>query len=163
MASFAGSVSLDVDHEQRLGRSKVKLGANRRADRRLDSIPAGGIFGGNVRAVFTLITFIFVGCVLVTLYSFSEIPLDVLADTSQRERFTVKKNTPFDRFWSISFLFVFSATEFPWTRKTSDISFQNLMRSILERTMAFIWCRFWSIFFLFWAFFRSFSRPPSSL
>ena len=46
-----------------------------------------------MRAVFTLITFIFVGCVLVTLYSFSEIPLDVLSDVSNLEHCKVKKKT----------------------------------------------------------------------
>lgn len=40
------------------------------------------MLGGHVRAVFTLVTFIFIACVIATLYSFSEIPLDVLADTS---------------------------------------------------------------------------------
>jgi solute carrier family 45 protein 1/2/4 len=40
------------------------------------------MLGGHVRAVFTLVTFIFIACVIVTLYSFSEIPLDVLSDTS---------------------------------------------------------------------------------
>lgn len=38
------------------------------------------MFGGHVRAVFTLTTFIFVICVVITLYSFSEIPLDVLTE-----------------------------------------------------------------------------------
>ena len=40
------------------------------------------MLGGHVRAVFTLVTFIFIACVIVTLYSFSEIPLDVLSDSS---------------------------------------------------------------------------------
>lgn len=42
----------------------------------------GVLLGGHVRAVFTLVTFIFIACVIITLYSFSEIPLDVLADVS---------------------------------------------------------------------------------
>ena len=43
------------------------------------------MLGGHVRAVFTLVTFIFIACVIVTLYSFSEIPLNVLADTANLE------------------------------------------------------------------------------
>ncbi|EFX86786.1 hypothetical protein DAPPUDRAFT_207948 [Daphnia pulex] len=47
-----------------------------------DTTFIGVMLGGHVRAVFTLVTFIFIACVIVTLYSFSEIPLDVLSDTS---------------------------------------------------------------------------------
>merc|ERR1719153_707660 len=36
------------------------------------------LFGGHVRVVFTLVLFIFLGCVTTTLMSFREIPLDVL-------------------------------------------------------------------------------------
>jgi hypothetical protein len=39
---------------------------------------AGEILGGHVRAVFTLITFIFTVCVAFTVTSFTEIPLRVL-------------------------------------------------------------------------------------
>lgn len=48
-------------------------------------INKGVMLGGHVRAVFTLVTFIFIACVIVTLYSFSEIPLNVLADTANLE------------------------------------------------------------------------------
>lgn len=40
------------------------------------------MLGGHVRAVFTLITFIFVTCVAYTVTSFPEVPLDIL----ERER-----------------------------------------------------------------------------
>ena len=43
---------------------------------------SGDLFGGHVRLVFTLVLFIFVACVYITLTSFSEIPLDILASTS---------------------------------------------------------------------------------
>ena len=36
------------------------------------------MFGGHVRAVFTLVLFIYVVCVVVTITSFREIPLDRL-------------------------------------------------------------------------------------
>ena len=45
-------------------------------------INLGVLFGGHVRLVFTLVLFIYVGCVLATLTSFAEIPLDVMAATS---------------------------------------------------------------------------------
>ena len=45
----------------------------------------GVLLGGHVRAVFTLVTFIFIACVIFTLYSFSEIPLNVLADAANLE------------------------------------------------------------------------------
>lgn len=47
------------------------------------------MLGGHVRAVFTLVTFIFIACVIITLYSFSEIPLDVLSDSSNVESINV--------------------------------------------------------------------------
>jgi hypothetical protein len=40
------------------------------------SFNTGEMLGGHVRAVFTLITFIFTVCVVCTVTSFSEIPLD---------------------------------------------------------------------------------------
>lgn len=39
---------------------------------------AGEMLGGHVRAVFTLITVLFVMCVLYTVTSFKEIPLELL-------------------------------------------------------------------------------------
>ncbi|XP_071531972.1 membrane-associated transporter protein-like isoform X2 [Panulirus ornatus] len=50
-----------------------------------DATFIGTLLGGHVRAVFTLVTFIFVACVLSTLYSFREIPLEVLQNTSKAE------------------------------------------------------------------------------
>lgn len=43
----------------------------------------GAILGGHVRAVFTLITFIFTICVALTVTSFKEIPLDLLESQEQ--------------------------------------------------------------------------------
>jgi hypothetical protein len=43
----------------------------------------GAILGGHVRAVFTLITFIFTICVAVTVTSFKEIPLHLLENQEQ--------------------------------------------------------------------------------
>ncbi|KAE8749216.1 hypothetical protein FOCC_FOCC004123 [Frankliniella occidentalis] len=43
-----------------------------------DATAIGEMLGGHVRAVFTLITFIFVTCVAYTVTSFQEVPLDVL-------------------------------------------------------------------------------------
>lgn len=45
----------------------------------------GWVLGGHVRAVFTLVTFIFIACVFSTLYSFKEIPLEVLQKSSKAE------------------------------------------------------------------------------
>ncbi|KAK3849007.1 hypothetical protein Pcinc_044220 [Petrolisthes cinctipes] len=45
----------------------------------------GTLLGGNVRAVFTIVTFIFIGCVFSTLYSFREIPLDILQSSTRAE------------------------------------------------------------------------------
>ena len=39
------------------------------------------LFGGHVRLVFTLVLGIFIACVISTLSSFAEIPLDVLASS----------------------------------------------------------------------------------
>ena len=47
---------------------------------------SGVMFGGHVRFVFTFVLFIFVFCVLTTLTSFREIPLDILTNP-----FKVKK------------------------------------------------------------------------
>jgi solute carrier family 45 protein 1/2/4 len=44
---------------------------------------AGEILGGHVRAVFTLITFIFTVCVASTVTSFTEVPLSVLEQQAQ--------------------------------------------------------------------------------
>lgn len=41
------------------------------------------MLGGHVRAVFTLVTIIFIGCVIVTLDSFREIPLWRLESVAQ--------------------------------------------------------------------------------
>jgi len=43
----------------------------------------GAILGGHVRAVFTLITFIFTICVALTVTSFKEIPLHLLESQEQ--------------------------------------------------------------------------------
>ncbi|XP_041674419.1 proton-associated sugar transporter A-like [Drosophila eugracilis] len=48
-----------------------------------DETEIGRRLGGHVKAVFSIITIIFVTCVTLTLTSFSEIPLWVLADSSQ--------------------------------------------------------------------------------
>ncbi|XP_064082799.1 proton-associated sugar transporter A-like isoform X3 [Macrobrachium nipponense] len=45
----------------------------------------GWLLGGQVRAVFTLVTIIFIGCVFSTLYSFKEIPLDILEKSTKAE------------------------------------------------------------------------------
>lgn len=62
------------------------------------SYGTGVMLGGHVRAVFTLVTFIFIACVIATLYSFSEIPLDVLADTTNLEEVTKVRNASHDCF-----------------------------------------------------------------
>ncbi|KAG8231465.1 hypothetical protein J437_LFUL000182 [Ladona fulva] len=52
-----------------------------------DATLIGAMLGGHVRAVFTLITFIFITCVAVTVTSFKEIPLDVLeSDSGELEK-----------------------------------------------------------------------------
>lgn len=48
-----------------------------------DDDESGVMLGGHVRAVFTLVTVIFIGCVSVTLDSFREIPLWRLQSVSQ--------------------------------------------------------------------------------
>ena len=40
----------------------------------------GTFFGGHVRFVFTVVLFIFISCVVTTITSFNEIPLDILAN-----------------------------------------------------------------------------------
>lgn len=50
-----------------------------------DATYIGMLLGGHVRAVFTLVTFIFIICVFSTLYSFREIPLDILQKSSRAE------------------------------------------------------------------------------
>ncbi|XP_063850625.1 LOW QUALITY PROTEIN: proton-associated sugar transporter A-like [Scylla paramamosain] len=50
-----------------------------------DATFIGMLLGGHVRAVFTLVTFIFIVCVFSTLYSFKEVPLDVLEKSSRDE------------------------------------------------------------------------------
>ena len=40
----------------------------------------GTLFGGHVRFVFTIVLFIFIFCVMTTITSFNEIPLDILAN-----------------------------------------------------------------------------------
>ncbi|XP_050099297.1 membrane-associated transporter protein isoform X2 [Anopheles aquasalis] len=50
-----------------------------------DSTTLGVVFGGHVRAVFSLITIIFIVCVLFTATSFSEIPLWILEEEIERQ------------------------------------------------------------------------------
>jgi len=40
--------------------------------------------GGHVRAVFTLVTFLFIGCVTYTVSSFNEMPLKLLRSNQTR-------------------------------------------------------------------------------
>lgn len=40
--------------------------------------------GGHVRAVFTLVTFLFIGCVTYTVSSFKEMPLKILQSNQTR-------------------------------------------------------------------------------
>ena len=42
----------------------------------------GVLFGGHVRVVFTLVLFIYIGCVVITLTSFPEMPLTQLENTA---------------------------------------------------------------------------------
>ena len=51
--------------------------------------PIGVMLGGHVRAVFTLVLFIFIGCVVLTLYSFREVPLSVLSDSNNPDSLKV--------------------------------------------------------------------------
>lgn len=55
-----------------------------------DSTSIGQALGGHVRAVFTLITFIFIFCVSVTISSFNEIPLHML-ESSANEYENIEK------------------------------------------------------------------------
>ena len=41
---------------------------------------SGTFFGGHVRFVFTIVLFIFVLCVVTTITSFNEIPLDIITN-----------------------------------------------------------------------------------
>ncbi|XP_058063537.1 proton-associated sugar transporter A [Anopheles bellator] len=50
-----------------------------------DNTSLGVAFGGHVRAVFSLITIIFIVCVLCTVTSFSEIPLSILEQELERQ------------------------------------------------------------------------------
>ncbi|XP_037077954.1 proton-associated sugar transporter A-like [Pollicipes pollicipes] len=43
-----------------------------------DATVIGEVFGGHVRAVFTLVLFIYIACLMTTLCSFPEIPLDLI-------------------------------------------------------------------------------------
>lgn len=45
----------------------------------------GTFFGGHVRFVFTIVLFIFIFCVVTTITSFNEIPLDILANPFKRK------------------------------------------------------------------------------
>jgi len=45
----------------------------------------GTFFGGHVRFVFTIVLFIFIFCVLTTITSFNEIPLDILTNPFKRK------------------------------------------------------------------------------
>ena len=44
-----------------------------------DATFIGDVFGGHVRAVFTIVLFIFLFCVFITIFSFNEIPLESLS------------------------------------------------------------------------------------
>ncbi|XP_053646191.2 membrane-associated transporter protein isoform X1 [Cherax quadricarinatus] len=50
-----------------------------------DATVIGVMLGGHVRAVFTLVTLIFIVCVLSTLYSVREIPLEVLQNSTKAQ------------------------------------------------------------------------------
>ena len=45
-----------------------------------DILFSGTFFGGHVRFVFTIVLFIFVLCVVTTITSFNEIPLDIITN-----------------------------------------------------------------------------------
>ncbi|CAH1708570.1 proton-associated sugar transporter A [Aphis gossypii] len=49
-----------------------------------DSLKFGELMGGHVRAVFTLVTFLFIGCVTYTVSSFKEMPLKILQSNQTR-------------------------------------------------------------------------------
>ncbi|CAG2053283.1 unnamed protein product [Timema podura] len=49
-----------------------------------DATALGELLGGHVKAVFTLITFIFIACVIYTVTSFREIPLGILEKQKQK-------------------------------------------------------------------------------
>ena len=48
----------------------------------LNQMILGTLFGGHVRLVFTLVLFIYIACVFVTLTSFPEMPLSTLENES---------------------------------------------------------------------------------
>lgn len=45
---------------------------------------SGELMGGHVRAVFTLVTFLFIGCISYTVSSFKEMPLKLLKSNQTR-------------------------------------------------------------------------------
>merc|ERR1719410_3188436 len=45
----------------------------------------GTLFGGHVRFVFTVVLFIFISCVVTTITSFNEIPLDIITNPFKRK------------------------------------------------------------------------------
>jgi len=54
------------------------------------------LFGGHVRFVFTIVLFIFVFCVLTTLSSFNEIPLEILTNPFKRKSVSEKSGMKYD-------------------------------------------------------------------
>ena len=50
----------------------------------------GVLFGGHVRLVFTLVLFIYIACVFITLTSFPEMPLDTLENTESGNQENIK-------------------------------------------------------------------------
>lgn len=66
-----------------------------------DATALGKLLGGHVKAVFTLITFIFIICVTTTVTSFKEIPLDILEKEEDPEQ-QAKKEPMVDEKMKIS-------------------------------------------------------------
>ncbi|KAK7080403.1 hypothetical protein SK128_024265, partial [Halocaridina rubra] len=62
----------------------------------------GWLLGGQVKAVFTLVTFIFIACVFSTLYSFKEIPLDVLEKSTKAELQKDFTNIPLESLFKLA-------------------------------------------------------------
>eukprot|EP00090_Calanus_glacialis_P021004 TRINITY_DN3242_c0_g1_i3.p1 TRINITY_DN3242_c0_g1~~TRINITY_DN3242_c0_g1_i3.p1 ORF type:complete len:677 (+),score=185.82 TRINITY_DN3242_c0_g1_i3:131-2161(+) len=56
----------------------------------------GALFGGHVRFVFTVVLFIFIFCVLTTLTSFKEIPLDILTNPFKRKSVSGQSGVKYD-------------------------------------------------------------------
>jgi len=56
----------------------------------------GVIFGGHVRFVFTFVLFIFIFCVLTTLTSFKEIPLNILTNPFKRKSVSGRSDVKYD-------------------------------------------------------------------